>query len=430
MATAVEAPQQYKQPSRKGKRAWRKNVDVSEIQEGLETVREEVINGGIVAEKPSEALFTLDTTGSTAIQKAYNKIHKPLKSDQILAQRSAVPAVDSRKRSGVTDGVVEPSSKRRKANGLSHREYERLKNIAYGGETVHKDVIKADGTPAHDPWEDVVEQPDPRFSYLEKSKKVRAPRTLNEAPISLAAGAKRIPAVKRPNAGISYNPSFQDWDQLLTEEGAKEVEAEKKRLKEAEEERVRLERIAAAQDERDDIQTEDESAWEGFESEYEGEEWLTKRRPERKTPAERNKVKRRKEAERQAKWDAQMKKRAHQALQIKSIARQVEARERAKAEAKVQAGESSSDGIDDRVLRRRKLGNASLPEPHLELVLPDELQDSLRLLKPEGNLLKDRFRSILVRGKVETRKPIQQAKKARRTYTEKWTYKDFKIPTS
>lgn len=72
----------------------------------------------------------------------------------------------------------------------------------------------------------------------------------------------------------------------------------------------------------------------------------------------------------------------------------------------------------------------SLPKPPLELVLPDELQDSLRLLKPEGNLLGGRFRSILVRGKMETRKPIQQPKKARRTYTEKWTYKDFKIPTS
>lgn len=71
----------------------------------------------------------------------------------------------------------------------------------------------------------------------------------------------------------------------------------------------------------------------------------------------------------------------------------------------------------------------SLPEPPLELILPDELQDSLRLLKPEGNLLKDRFRNILVRGKMETRKPIQQAKKKRRTYTEKWTYKDFQIPT-
>lgn len=45
MSLSVGPPQQHKQPSRKGKKAWRKNVDVSEIQKGLEDVREEVIKG-------------------------------------------------------------------------------------------------------------------------------------------------------------------------------------------------------------------------------------------------------------------------------------------------------------------------------------------------------------------------------------------------
>lgn len=45
MAPVVEAPQQYKQTSRKGKKAWRKHVDVSEIEGGLENVREEIIAG-------------------------------------------------------------------------------------------------------------------------------------------------------------------------------------------------------------------------------------------------------------------------------------------------------------------------------------------------------------------------------------------------
>ena len=68
-----------------------------------------------------------------------------------------------------------------------------------------------------------------------------------------------------------------------------------------------------------------------------------------------------------------------------------------------------------------------ISEKPLEVVLPDELQDSLRRLKPEGNLLNDRFRHILVQGKLETRKRITQPKKAKRTYTEKWTYKDWKL---
>lgn len=45
MSSKVEAPQQFKQPSRKGKKAWRKNVDVTEVQEGLRLLKDEEIKG-------------------------------------------------------------------------------------------------------------------------------------------------------------------------------------------------------------------------------------------------------------------------------------------------------------------------------------------------------------------------------------------------
>jgi nucleolar protein 53 len=44
-SVAPAAPQQHKQPSRKGKKAWRKNVDVTEVQEGLEELRDELRKG-------------------------------------------------------------------------------------------------------------------------------------------------------------------------------------------------------------------------------------------------------------------------------------------------------------------------------------------------------------------------------------------------
>ena len=44
-ARSTEAPKQHKQPSRKGKKAWRKHVDVSDVQTGLEEAREEIIKG-------------------------------------------------------------------------------------------------------------------------------------------------------------------------------------------------------------------------------------------------------------------------------------------------------------------------------------------------------------------------------------------------
>lgn len=45
VSVAPGPPQQHKQPSRKGKKAWRKNVDVTDIDVGLEEVRDEVIKG-------------------------------------------------------------------------------------------------------------------------------------------------------------------------------------------------------------------------------------------------------------------------------------------------------------------------------------------------------------------------------------------------
>ena len=288
-------------------------------------------------------------------------MHKPLKADEILAQRSVIPAVDTRKRSGITDGVNEPSSKRRKGNGVNHKEFQRLKAIAYGGESAPKDIVMVDDAPSHDPWAvnniDTIQ--DPRFDYLEKPKPVKAPKTLKEAPISLIEGVASFPAVPLPKAGKSYNPRFEDWNSMLVDEGAKEVKAEQQRLQEADEEQKRLDRIAAAQDEKDDIQTEDESAWEGFESEYEGSEWLKKRRPERKTPVERNKVKRRKEAERQAKWDAEMKKRDKQAQRIKEIAQEVIAKGGPGAKDMEEVDDLIDEADDDAALRRKRLGKTA-----------------------------------------------------------------------
>jgi nucleolar protein 53 len=76
-----------------------------------------------------------------------------------------------------------------------------------------------------------------------------------------------------------------------------------------------------------------------------------------------------------------------------------------------------------------ELTSLSLPEAPLEVVLPDELRDSLRLLKPEGNLLKDRFRNMMLQGKVEARRQIPYAKQKKYTVSEKWSYKDWKVPS-
>ncbi|PCH03699.1 tumor suppressor protein Gltscr2 [Penicillium occitanis (nom. inval.)] len=386
-----------------------------------------VFEYGVVAEKPSDELFTLDTTGDQELAKAHRKGRKPLKSDEILAQRSAIPAVDSRKRpnSRVTDGIIEPKTKKQKSDWVSNKEWTRLKRVAQE----NKPAAKSEDGVNYDPWADSVEianSQEKELEYVPKKKEKVAPVTLKEAPISLAANGKPIPAVKAPAGGVSYNPSFEEWDSLLVKEGNKEIEAEKKRIEEAKKEAERLRLIEEAQNDDGEIRSDDESAWEGFESEYEKPEWLNKKRPERKTQAQRNKIKRRKEAERKAKWEAKMKQREEQAKNIESITESLEDAEALRKQ--LQQDLSSSDEGDDTVLRKRPLGKNPVPEKPVELVLPDELQESLRLLKPEGNLLDDRFRTLIVQGKLESRKPITQSKKPKRKVTEKWAYKDFQIP--
>ncbi|KAL4806425.1 Nop53-domain-containing protein [Aspergillus unguis] len=426
MSSELQAPQQYSQPSRKGKKAWRKNVDVSEVQEGLRLLKDEEIKGGVLAEKPSEELFVIDTKGSSEIRDAYRKQHKkPLKSDEILAQRSAINAVDTRKRtnSKVTDGVIEPKTKKHKSDWVSKKDWQRLKQVAKEG----KPMEKPGDNGFYDPWADEADPTpydDPQFDYLEKPKEKVAPATLKQAPISLAANGKAIPSVRAPTAGTSYNPTFEEWDELLQEEGQKAVEEEKKRLEEERKEQERQRLIEEGRNDNGEAKSDDESAWEGFESEYEKPEWLNKKRPERKTKTQRNKIKRRKEAERQAKWEAQQKKKDEQVANMKATSERFKQQE---LEHKEQESEDSEEG-DDTTLRRKPLGKLKAPEKRTEVVLPDELQDSLRLLKPEGNLLDDRFRTLIVQGKLESRKPVTQPRKAKREVTEKWAYKDFKVP--
>ncbi|OTA98551.1 hypothetical protein M426DRAFT_325888 [Hypoxylon sp. CI-4A] len=429
---STDAPATYKQPSRKGKKAWRKNVDVTEVEQGLDELNEEIIKGGVIAEKPSEELFVLDTVGDTSLAKKFPKhTSKPLKVDEIIAARSVVPAVSLRKRPGdkTTDGIL--PTKRPRREYVTQKELTRLRKVADGAHESTVEVADA----SYDPWGEVA-KPEAPTSIEEDTRddKKKAPKSFSKKPISLLASGKMPKAVPKPTGGYSYNPDFTDYEARYTEESNKAVEAERKRLEAEEAERLKKEAAAksAAEAEAAEARAElsewdEDSEWEGFQSG--GEELkVTAKRPERKSKAQRNRIQRRKAEERRLRHEAKTKVRKAQLEEIKRIAQEVSEREheRRLALSKAEESESSADDNDD-VLRRRQLGKRKLPEKDLELVLPDELQDSLRRLKPEGNLLKDRYRSLLIRGKMEARMRRPFKKQARTKLTEKWAYKDFRI---
>jgi nucleolar protein 53 len=395
-------------------------------------------DSGVIAEKSSTDLFVTDTAGSKDIQRSYSRSNKPLKADEILAQRSAVPAVGTHKRltdSRITDGLVEPSRKRHKGENVSAKEYERLRKFAYGGDAVKKDVVKQGGDAEYDPWAAEAPVQAPEYSFLVQKKPTREPGTLKRAPISMAKSGKPISAVSKPEGGKSYNPIYEDWEALIQREGDKAVGEEKQRLAEEQQDQERQALIAKAQAEgdRDEWESEWESEWEGILSEREeaekDKEWLRKKRPERKTPAERNKIKRRKEERRRKMHEEKMRTREQDFLRIKALAKEADSKGRAisQHEQTVFSEDSSDSEGEEMELRRGRLGKAAVPEAPLEVVLADELQDSLRRLKPEGNLLKDRFRRMILRGRIESRAKITQPKQPKREVMEKWGYKDWKL---
>ncbi|KAG0333990.1 hypothetical protein BG000_008745, partial [Podila horticola] len=103
MSTVTEKPAPTgnglnRKTSRKGKKAWRKNVDIADIEENLSELRdEERTTGGKVHQSSNDALFTLDTKGDGKVIKELRK-NRPLKMDEILAERSKIPAVSGRTR--------------------------------------------------------------------------------------------------------------------------------------------------------------------------------------------------------------------------------------------------------------------------------------------------------------------------------------------
>ena len=438
------APATHAQPSRKGKKAWRKNVDVSEVQRGLDDVREEVIKGGVITEKESDALFATDLAGDEAAAKKAQGGKKLLKADEILALRSAVPGLAGRKRKAEDDKTTAAGRKKTK-NGtfVPHKELQRLRDVAdnvNGGAAVSQEAA------THDPWSVTTPTQDKQFDFLEAQQQKREPSTLKEAPKPLTVSGKRTSNVRKPDAGKSYNPLVGDWSALLEREGAAAITKEQQRLVTEAEDNARQARLAAEAAkveaaEKDQYATDYDSAWEsewdGFKSDG-GEKdtvWTAKQKS-RKTAVERNKIKARKDREAKEKHEVTVKARREQEKRIKQIAKEMSARDKARmAQARslqVVGDDSSASEDEEQQLHRqakRRFAKHPVPESALEVVLPEELEDSLRRLKPEGDLLTERYRNLLVNGKVDGRKRRDRAqwKQPRTERMEKWSYKDWKL---
>ncbi|KAG5356422.1 Ribosome biogenesis protein [Yarrowia sp. B02] len=457
-----------KQTSRKGKKAWRKNIDLADLNAGLDSARENERQFGSKTLEHADALFTVDTAGTSGDVETYHrkKKEKRLKSDEILAKRSAVPGVIGRKT--------------KKDKKMSKEQLDMLLKKAGRRDVDNKlteAALQADSvleTPVYDAWGDTavsvpsrkplsaskvvkprsefqgfpqslkkVQHAGSRVAHMPKSaapegilrttfgngdhreatshtRSTVRPSTLDHRP--LIFGEDR--AVEIPHGGRSYNPSVEAWQALLQEELAKEEAYEEQRLA-LQAEQARVQHLMDTMDDHEDKEVEYSSA-EEEESEDDLEDGSVglsinaPAREKRKTVAKRRQIREHKERERVRKQMKMEMKKIHDKMTQLAKRTQQSEQEKQDLQDLIAGGEAAEK------VRTRRYGKYDILEPTLDVKLSGELTDSLRRLKPEGSLMRDRFRSLQQRGKIEARKRHNLKPKYKKKVTEKWSFKDFK----
>ncbi|KAI0943675.1 hypothetical protein AcW1_002776 [Taiwanofungus camphoratus] len=424
VASSIGAPAQRNQGSRKGKRAWRKNVDIEEIEEGMEGLRaEERVTGSILQKKTDDELFQIDVKGDDRVRRSLPKFSTSLlTSAKIISQRSAVPAVFSR-------ATSTSSALKRK---LTHEEKGRLLRM---GKRPRKGPFNA----VIDPTElgagsamiEVSEAAKKSGSYdvwTEKSAEaITAKNPKTPHPKSMIA----LPAVPAPHEGTSYNPLVTSHQELLRT--AHEIEEQ--RLKEAEKLEQMKAKIEEGRKAASDTRAEGialgmmvDEAQEPANEDAQDDDAVVqpaKKMPERKTKQERRKVERLR-AEKRALAEKAARKRmlasvgSANALR-KVLSKNLAARERLRVQRQQAVQEKLRKG-----LAGQRLGKHKVPEGEVIVQLGDELSESLRALKPEGNLFRDRFLSMQQRALIEPRVPVLPKKrKTKIKEYEKHAFKRF-----
>ncbi|KAH7578762.1 Nop53 (60S ribosomal biogenesis) [Nakaseomyces glabratus] len=440
-----ERPAQYKQSSRKGKKAWRKNIDLTDIEKSIETQKDLEITHGTsdLASLQDTALFQVDEEGDIDLKKALIKrkqIKKNLKSKEIL---------DSIKTASKIKSVIHPRHQEHqtkeggKVQGVSKKELKKLLSLAgkIQGESKLKNRSDKDGlvkSAAADLWNEEEshkvklpsgiefkkkrdEIPEELIKYSTTSWSIAEvkPKTLEHKPVKVAEYEDL------PHAGKSYNPDSKHWNSLIS----KEYESEKKRedaRNKIQEYQAKIQRLMEVLDDKE----EESSSEEDEEDEEDETEENTESadvtlglsinpvvKNKKKTKYQKNKAKRHEEKVKMHKEIKELKQQIKELEKIEEIEQEVEKRHEEK-DKKVKKEKKNKKG---------KLGTKyHILNEGLEVKFKDELSDSLRKVRPEGSLLYDTVRKLQSSGKVEARIPRTKGRRYKQKITEKWTYKDFK----
>ncbi|KAL6116482.1 nop53 [Pungitius sinensis] len=416
------------------KKSWNKHSDINDVDAFLEDVRlQERTTGGLLSEKSDESLFFLDAGPSKNDQRvsqpaeeqkrSKGKAWRPLRIDLILQSDSLVPipkdVLAHQKPNAKKLRRIAQKAEQLAAKGVVTRRQKRLLNRPPVKERTNKAVTEANNNPHrdyYDIWRDEAKDTsDPWFLQQTGKTRVSRPARLNEKPSVL-------PAVEVIAAGGSYNPEFFSHQALLQEAHDVEVKKQKEEDKLTKQLAVNKEHFATEE-------TVLKEQVEGLVEEEEDEEAASEEdvavgaivmaakkteRQRRKERVEKLKVQRR-QAKR-LKSDKQQ-----QLFQLRSIKKTIKEQE---ANTKVKQEQRKSNQEAEKAQPRR-LGRLKFQPQDMEVQLSNELAGSLRQLKPEGSVLKDRFKSLQKRNLIEPRERAKFKRRLKLKYVEKRAFREI-----
>lgn len=403
------------QASRKGKRAWRKNIDIQEIEQNLQDKRdEEIVLGKEVTDD-----FVIDDTPSSKS----GKLPKKLKTKEILTNKSKIPALTNQRHQKKGENTIQ---------GVKKTDLLRLIQLNGGkfkSEDKYVNRLEQDGIvngSSQDLWDDTDNNekkkiPDFMKSTAEVTKASVVPKTLKVNPIKITSNELTD---KKIHAGKSYNPSLESWKELINQEYDIEYKRELTR-QQIEEHRNKIKELmitlddnmlSDSDDDEDDEDNDKVEEEEQLNANGEKDYSLSINKPNKikiKTKTKRNK-------------ELKHKERVKLEQEIKDLKKQLKDLSNLDEILEKQAVKDQSQPNEKKRKRREKLFKYSFVETPLEVKLSDELSGNLKNLKPEGNLYYDQMLSLQSSGKIESRVPVNKKRKYTKKITEKWTYKDFK----
>ncbi|KAK5868281.1 hypothetical protein PBY51_009310 [Eleginops maclovinus] len=420
------------------KKNWNKHIDINDVDEFLEDIRhQERTTGGLLSEKSDDTLFFLDVgppkkaepkAPPLEVKMRKGKPVRPLRIDLILQRDSLVPVPKD------VLSYQQPNAKKlrriaQKAEHLAHkgvvpRRQKKLLNMRPVEKTESKAVTEANNNPErdfYDIWaQETKSTADPWYLQQTGKTRVKRPEKLNEKPSVL-------PAVEVIAPGGSYNPDFFSHQALLQD--AHEVEVKKQKAEDKLERQLAVNKDHLATEEtifREQVEglVEEENVDEedaGAEEEEDGVMFGAISQAIKKTEKDRRRERAEKLKEQRREADKVKTFKQQQLFQLRSIKTSIKQDE---ADTKVKQIQRKANQ-EAQKSQPRRLGKLKFQAQDLEVQLSDELAGSLRQLKPEGSVLKDRFKSMQKRNLIEPRERAKFKRRLKVKYTEKRAFREI-----